>query len=112
MGQKRRPQQVAVGTGYDDDDKELDDSNEGHVTVAEHDYKRQVWQLKYHFKKLLDAACPSHTYPAKHKLKDCTMMKNFRTSGALSKGKMHKGDSGGKVATPFPEEEAVMAIHS
>jgi hypothetical protein len=30
-----------------------------------------------------------------HKLKESTMMKNYKTSGALSKGKKHEGDSGG-----------------
>jgi hypothetical protein len=45
-----------------------------------------------------------------HKLKESTMMKNYKTSGALSKGKKHEGDSGGgggEVVTPFPGEEAV-----
>jgi hypothetical protein len=40
-------------------------------------------------------------YPNKHKLKDCTMMKNFMTSRALSKGKKPKGDPGGKDVAPF-----------
>jgi hypothetical protein len=41
------------------------------------------------------------------------MMKNFMTSGALSKGKKPEGDPGGKGVAPFPrEEEAVMSIYS
>jgi hypothetical protein len=39
------------------------------------------------------------------------MMKNFMTTGALTKGKEPKGDPGGKSVTPYPEEEAVMVIY-
>jgi hypothetical protein len=35
------------------------------------------------------------------------MMKNFMTSGALSRGKKPKGDSGGKGSAPDPGEEVV-----
>jgi hypothetical protein len=67
--------------------------------------------LNEHFKKLLEAASPNHAYPIKHKLKDCTMMKNFMTSGALSKGKKPERDPGRKGLPPFPEEEALMSIY-
>jgi hypothetical protein len=50
-------------------------------------------------------------YPIKHKLKECGMMKNFMTTGALTKGKEPKGDSGRKGVTPYPEEEVVMVIY-
>jgi hypothetical protein len=36
------------------------------------------------------------------------MMKNFMTSGALSKGKKPEGDP---CMAPFPREEAVMSIY-
>jgi hypothetical protein len=39
------------------------------------------------------------------------MMRNSRTSGSLARGKEPKGDLGGKGATPFPEEEAVMTVY-
>jgi hypothetical protein len=39
------------------------------------------------------------------------MMKNSMTMGTFAKGKRPKGDSVGKVATPFPEEKAVMPIY-
>jgi hypothetical protein len=52
--------------------------------------------------------CPNHAYRVKHKLKECTMMKNFMTSGALSKGKKPEGDP---CMAPFPREEAVMSIY-
>jgi hypothetical protein len=50
-------------------------------------------------------------YLIKHKLKDCTMMIKFMTSGALSKGKKPEGELGGKVAASVPGEAAVMTIH-
>jgi hypothetical protein len=71
----------------------------------------QAWQPKVYFEKLLEAACPNHTYYVKHKLKDCTMMKNFLTFGALSKGKNPEGESGEKGVACFPREEVVMMIY-
>jgi hypothetical protein len=40
-GPKRCPQQVTITTSYNDgdNDKEVDDSNEEHVTTVEHDFK-------------------------------------------------------------------------
>jgi hypothetical protein len=38
------------------------------------------------------------------------MMKNYMTSGALSKGKKSEVNPGAKAATSFPGEEAVMLI--
>jgi hypothetical protein len=64
-----------------------------------------------HFEKLLEATCPNHTYPIRHKLKECTMMKNYMSKGTFARGKKPKGDSMGKAAAPFPEEKAVMSIY-
>jgi hypothetical protein len=50
-------------------------------------------------------------YLVRHKLKECTMMKNYMTTGTFPKGKRPEGISAGKVATPFPEEKAVMSIY-
>jgi hypothetical protein len=50
-------------------------------------------------------------YLVRHKLKECTMMKNYMTTGIFAKGKSPDGDSAGKVATPFPEKKAVMSIY-
>jgi hypothetical protein len=55
-----------------------------HVEPKAHP-QHQVRELKDHLEKLLEAICPNHSYPVKHKLKDCTRMKNFMMSGALSK---------------------------
>jgi hypothetical protein len=65
-----------------------------------------------HFKKHLKVTYPNHAYPIK--LKECTMMKTYMTSRALTKGKKPDGDlgGGGNVATPFLEEESVMLIYS
>jgi hypothetical protein len=49
-------------------------------------YSCKKWVLHY----------PHHSYPIKHKLKDCTMMKNFMMSGALSKGRRPRESPGGK----------------
>jgi hypothetical protein len=59
----------------------MNDSDEEYVLVTECNFKRQAWQSKDHFVKLLEVACPNHKYPIKHKLKDCTTIKNFMTSG-------------------------------
>jgi hypothetical protein len=53
--------------------------------------------------------CPNHAYPIRHELKECSMMKNYMTIGAFTKGKNPEGDLAGKTATPFTEEKAVMS---
>jgi hypothetical protein len=72
--------------------------------------KHQTRQPKYHFKKHLKVTCPNHSYPIKQKLKDCNMIKNFKTLGAFSKGRKPEGGLRGKGATPIPEEVEVMPI--
>jgi hypothetical protein len=80
--------------------------------ATEYDFKCQARQPKDHFEKLLEASYPNHMYPMlKHKLKDCTMMKNFMTSGAHSKGKKPEGDPGGKGMSSFPGKVAAMMIY-
>jgi hypothetical protein len=111
-GQKWHPQQVTVTTSCNDDDKEADRSDEEYVASAERDFKHQVRWPNEHFVKLLEVAYLNHEYPMKHKLKECTMMKNFLTLGALSKGKKPRGDQGRRGMTPFPREEVVMSIYS
>jgi hypothetical protein len=56
----------------------------------------------YHFERLLEEACPNHTYPVKHKLKECDIMKNFMTSGFLTWAMEPEEDPGGSDAMPFP----------
>jgi hypothetical protein len=71
-GPKRHPQWVAITTssGNDDNDKEANNSDEEHIVVTNH------------FKKVLDVTLPHHAYPVRHKLKECSMMKNCMTTGA------------------------------
>jgi hypothetical protein len=45
-----------------------------------------------HFERLLEEACLNHMYPVKYKLKDYVMMKNFMTSGSLTRDKETKGE--------------------
>jgi hypothetical protein len=47
---------------------------------------RPTWPPTDHFKRLLEEAYPNHTYPVRHKLKDCSMMRSFMTLGSLSCG--------------------------
>jgi hypothetical protein len=81
-GLKQRPWRVAVATYCDEgiNNKDAYNSNKELVTSAEHDFKCQVWQPVDHFEKLLKVTCLNHTYPIKHKLKECTMMKNYMTT--------------------------------
>jgi hypothetical protein len=44
-------------------------------------------------------------YPIKHKLKKYGMIKNFMTSGDLTRGKEPEGDPSRKAMTPFLREE-------
>jgi hypothetical protein len=109
-GPKQHPQWVTVSTSCDEDNnnKEADDSSKEHVTAVECNFKRQAQQPTDHFEKLLEATCPNHAYPIRHKLKVCSMMKNYMTTWAITKSKNPKGDSAGKVVAPFLGEEAVM----
>jgi hypothetical protein len=102
---------VTVTANDDGDDDQADDSDEGYVTAVERDFRHQTWPPKDYFEKLLEASCPNYSYPFRHKLKDCTMMKNFMTSGAISKGrKPGGGDPGWKGTAPISGEAEVMTI--
>jgi hypothetical protein len=91
-GPKRRPQRVAVTTSCNEgnNDKEVDDSDDELIATAEHDFKHQARQPVDHFKKLLEATCPNHVYLIRHKLKECTMMKNYMTTGLSPRARSPK----------------------
>jgi hypothetical protein len=111
-GAKWRPQRVTVTTSCDEGgNEEANDSNEELVATTERDFKCQVWQPADHFEKLLEVTYPNHAYPIRHKLKECTMMKNYMSMRTLTKDKKLEGDSVGKAAAPFPKEKAVMSIY-
>jgi hypothetical protein len=80
------------------------------ITAAERDFKRQVWQPADHFEKLLNATCPNHSYPVRHKRKECIMMTNYMTTWTFARGKKLE-DPMGKADTPFPKEKAIMSIY-
>jgi hypothetical protein len=61
--------------------------------------------------RLLEEACPNHAYPLKQKLKDCCMMKNFMTSGSLTRDKEPEEDLGRNDVMPFPRKDAVMTVY-
>jgi hypothetical protein len=86
-GPKRQPHHVAIVVGNGGGDEEVSDSSEECVAAAERDFKCQTRPPKDHFEKLLRVTCPHYSYPIKHKLNDCTMLKNFMTSGTFSKGR-------------------------
>jgi hypothetical protein len=90
--------------------EEADNSGVGYVATTKCDFKRQTRMPKDHFEKLLEVTCLHHPYPIKHKLRDCTMMKKFMTSGAPSRDGKPEGDSGGTRAPPILREVEVMTI--
>jgi hypothetical protein len=112
-GPKWRPQRVAITTSCDEDDnnKEADDSGEELVAVVERDLKRHAQQPADHFKKLFEVTYPNNAYPIRHKLKECSMMRNYMTTGAFTKGKKLEGDLARMPVAPFPKEKAVMSIY-
>jgi hypothetical protein len=103
-GPRQRTQLVMAIASYDEDNnnKGASDSDEELVAIAEHDFKHQARPPVDNFEKLLEATSPNHTYSIKHKLMKCTMMKNYMTTGNLSRNRKPEGDSTGKAATPFP----------
>jgi hypothetical protein len=56
----------------------------GHISTTTHSDKRPTRPPVDHFKRLLEKACPNHAYPIRHKLKDCSTMRSFMTSGSLT----------------------------
>jgi hypothetical protein len=92
---------------YDDhDNKKADDSDMGCVATAACSGRRQAWQATDHFERLLEEACPNHTYQIKHKLKDYDMMKNFMTSVSLTRGRPEQ-----ILPMPFLREVAVTTVY-
>jgi hypothetical protein len=96
---------------YDDGDKKEDGSDMEWVTTTARSVKHQTRPLIDHFERLLEEACPNHAYPIKRKLKDCDMMRNFMTSGTLTRDKECEEDPGRRDVTPFPEEDVVTTVH-
>jgi hypothetical protein len=109
-GQKHRTRHLATMASNDNGGEEIDNSGEEFVAMAERDFKRWTQPPKDHFEKILEVACLNHPCPVKHKLRDCTMMKKFITSGVPSGGDKPRRDLGGKRVTPRLGETEVGTI--
>jgi hypothetical protein len=82
---KQRPVGTATTTSHDDDRGwEAGSSSMGHISATTCSGKRSARTTTDYFKMLLEEACPNHTYPVRHKLKDCGMMQSFMTLGSLT----------------------------
>jgi hypothetical protein len=81
-GKKHRPCRLATMASNGDAGEEFRNSDKEFVAPAECHFKRHTRLPKDSFEKILEAACPHHPYPVKHKLRDYTMIKKFMTSGA------------------------------
>jgi hypothetical protein len=83
----------------------------GCVITAAHSNKRQARLPTLHFKKLLEETCTNHTYPIRHNLKDCDMMKSFMILGSPARGTELGEVLGESDTTPFPRENAIMMVY-
>jgi hypothetical protein len=110
---KQHPQWVTVAADYNGSNIEIACSSiMKHVVTAASRGKCQSWLPTYHFERLLNKTCLNHTYPIKHKLKDCNMMNNFMILGSLTRGMELDEDSGESDIMPFPKEDAVMMVYN
>jgi hypothetical protein len=84
---KQHSQRITVAADHNDgNNEEAGSSGMGHVATTACSGKHQVHLPIDHFKRLLEEACSNHVYPIKHKIKDCSMMKNFMVSRSLTPG--------------------------
>jgi hypothetical protein len=93
-GQKCRPCHLTSVT--DNSNEGVKDSDEECVATTECDFKRCTRPPKDHFEKILEAVCPHHPYPVKHKLRYYTMTLKFMSSGVPLGGDEVARDSGGR----------------
>jgi hypothetical protein len=68
----------------DSHDCEVGGSGVRCISIDARSGKRPVRPPTDHFKRLLEEACPNHSYPIKHKLKECSMIRRFMTSRSLT----------------------------
>jgi hypothetical protein len=83
----------------------------GGITTVVRSDKHQARPPTYHFKRLLEEACPNHVYLIRDKLKDCNMMKSFVILGSLTWGTELDEDLGCSDTKPFPGEDVVMTVY-
>jgi hypothetical protein len=94
----------------DDDNKKAGDFDMECVMTVARSGKRQERPLTEHFERLLEGACSNHAYPIKHKLKGCSMMKNFMTS--FTRDREPEEDPDESDAMPFPREDVIMMVYN
>jgi hypothetical protein len=90
--------------------EEIKDSYEEFVATTKLDFKRCTGPPKDHFEKILEVVYPHNPYPIKHKLRDCTMIKRFMTSGAPPGGDEPTRDSRVRVTVLVPKAVEVTTI--
>jgi hypothetical protein len=105
---KQRPQKTMTTT---DHNREAGGSGVRCISTAAKGDKRQARQPTDHFKRLLKEACPNHAYHVRHKLNNCDVMRSFMTSGSLTWCAELDENPGGSDTTPFPGENALMAVY-
>jgi hypothetical protein len=111
-GKKRRKQhRQEARTDIDGSiNKQAGVSSTEHTAEVVDDSKLYLQLAKDHFKKLLEETCLNHANAVKHKLRDCSLMKSFMTTGSLSWGmEIDKAPAEGDAA-PFPREDVIMTI--
>jgi hypothetical protein len=109
---KQRLQEAATVADNDGgSDKEVGSTGMVRVVAVTGKGKRQAWPPTDHFEKLLEETSPNHAYPIKHKLRDCSMMKNFMASGSLNRGMEVDEVPDESDVTPFPRDDVVMMIY-
>jgi hypothetical protein len=94
-------------TTTDHDDEKASGSSEGGVVITARSDKRQARPPTDHFKR----SFPNHTYPIRHKLKDCGMMKNFMIFGSLTRCTELDEDPSSSDMMPFLREDAIMMVY-
>jgi hypothetical protein len=102
---------TAAADGDGGDNEEADGSGMARVATAAGSSKRQARPPIDHIERLLEEACPNHSYPIKHKLRGYGMMKNFMVLGSLTRGIGLDEASRESDAAPFPNEDTVMMIY-
>jgi hypothetical protein len=83
-----------------------------HISTTTRSDNHPVRSPTDHFNRLLEEACPNHTYPIRHKFKDCGMMRSFMTSRSLTWGAELDEVPDESDTTLFPEENAVVMVYS
>jgi hypothetical protein len=102
---KQHHQETTITTnGNGGISKQVGSSGVVRVTAATGSSKRQARPPTDHFEKLLKETCLNHTNPVKHKLRDCSIMKSFMTSGSLPEAWKLMRSPMRATQHPFPEK--------